>query len=135
MLNLYSKGCEYAIRAITVVSRQESQDGFSVKAVCKKAQIPESFTRKVFQMLVKDGLLTARTGPGGCYRFARDPKKITLLDLIYAVDGKQAFDKCVIKDHRCDCTKQCALHPLWAKAKAGMIKEFEESSIAELMKS
>src|SRR3989338_1455537 len=102
MLLLYSKGCEYALRALTEIPLKQKIIGFSVKSVCKSAKIPESFTRKTFQTLAKNRILVARPGPGGGYRFRKDPSQVSVLDIIYAVDGDDAFDKCVIKDFKCD---------------------------------
>lgn len=132
-MHLHSKGCEYAIRALTVVSLEESERGFSVKLVCKKAGIPESFTRKIFQALVRSEILAARSGPGGGYRLRKDPRKTSLLDVICAVDGEDAFKKCIIKGYECDQRNYCSLHAMWTKTKARMMKDLDSSTIAELM--
>ena len=133
MLHLYSKGCEYAIQALTVIRLKESRSGFSVKSVCKNAKIPESFTRKIFQTLVKCHILAARSGPGGGYRFQKDPTKISLLNFICAIDGKDTFDKCIIKDFKCDQSNYCPLHPMWVKSKNNLMKELNSSAVAKLM--
>ena len=134
MLHLYSKGCEYAFRALMRVSRRECREGFSVKAVCRKARLPESFTRKAFQSLVKSRVLAAKRGPGGGYRFMKDPRKVPILRIIHAIDGRDGFDKCVLKDSKCDNGNGfCSLHPMWIKTKAGLIREFQQSSVAELI--
>jgi Rrf2 family protein len=132
MLHLYSKGCEYAILALTEISPKRGVGGFSVKSACKAAGIPESFTRKIFQSLVKSQILDGRPGPGGGYRFRKDPSQISLLDIIYAVDGKNAFEKCVIKDFKCDETNHCPLHSMWLKAKSSMMKDLKKSTVAGL---
>ena len=67
MFRLYSKGCEYAIRAMLHMVPGEEPQWFQAKMVCKKAGIPESFTRKIFQALVGGGFLNASRGPGGGY--------------------------------------------------------------------
>lgn len=133
MLNLYSKGCEYALRALSTVNRDQCRDGFSVRAVCESAGLPESFTRKVFQALVKHRILVAKRGPGGGYRFRKDPADISVLNIIHAIDGKDAFDKCVTQDHECDRTDYCSLHQMWTKTKSTLIKQFQESTVAQLI--
>ena len=133
MLLIYSKGCEYALRALAEIPAKEKVSGFSVKSVCKAAKIPESFTRKVFQTLVKKRILGARPGPGGGYRFRKDPRQVSILDIIHAVDGNNAFEKCVIKDFKCDEKNFCPLHPMWMKAKATMLKELDTNTVAGLI--
>ena len=134
MLLLYSKGCEHALQALTQISLEQKISGFSVRSVCRAAKVPESFTRKVFQNLVKSGILAARRGPGGGYRFRKDPTQVSVLDIIYAVDGKDAFEKCVIKDFRCDKKNFCPLHPMWMKARENMIGELKKSSVSGLVR-
>ena len=134
MFLLYSKGCEYAIRALTEIPHKQKINGFSVKSVCKAAKIPESFTRKIFQTLVKNRILVARPGPGGGYRFRKDPSQVSVLDIIHAVDGKDAFEKCVIKDFKCDEKNFCPLHPMWMKAKTSMMDELKKNTVSHLVK-
>ncbi len=134
MLHLCSKGCEYVIRALSEIPVKESRNGFSVKTVCRRAGVPESFTRKAFQTLVRFRLLSAQTGPGGGYRFRKDPKKISILKIIRAVDGKDVFEKCVVKDFKCNPRSHCSLHPLWSKTKNSIIKDLDGSSVAKLMR-
>ncbi len=113
---------------------EESRSGFLVKSVCKRAHLPESFTRKIFQTLVKHKLLTARRGPGGGYRFGRDLRKISVLDVIRAVDGKAVFDKCVTHELKCSQKKHCSFHPMWKKTKAILIQELNSRTLADLIK-
>ncbi len=135
MFNLYSKGCRYAIRAIMKISPRERVEGFSLKSVCKKTKLPEPFTRKMFQALVRNGVLTARSGPGGGYRFRKDPSKISVLEIVHALDGKDAFDQCVIKDRHCGRTGHCAFHSQWMKSKAQLIEKLKGTAVAELVES
>lgn len=133
MLHLYSKGCEYAIQAISHITLEERRKGFSLRPLCKRAGLPESFTRKVFQTLVKNRLLTAKRGPGGGYRFRKDPRKISLLSVIYAIDGKGAFDQCVVKDEKCCQAVSCSLHPMWFTTRENLIRELKKNTVAELI--
>ena len=133
MLHLCSKGCEYALQALTTLDRRECRDGFSVGSVCRKAGIPEPFTRKVFQILVKRGVLAAKRGPGGGYRLKASPSKTTILSIIHAVDGRGVFDKCVMKDRKCDETGHCALHEHWQRTKSGLIAQLQGSTVADFI--
>ena len=133
MLQLYSKGCEHVIRAMMNIRLEECRSGFSARVICKKVRLPESFTRKIFQALVKSGVLSAKRGPGGGYRFRKDPAKVSLLSVIYAIDGKDVFDKCVIKDMSCEQAGHCSLHATWMKTKASLIKQLRDSTIAQLI--
>lgn len=96
MFRLYSKGCEYAIRALSQVARRGGQARFTVKDVCRISGAPELSTRKIFQALVQREVLQATPGPGGGYTFAQPPEQLTMLKLIEAVDGQGTFNRCIM---------------------------------------
>lgn len=136
MLRLYSKGCEYVIRALAQVSARGDKECFSIKEICEKADLPEWYTRKVFQALVRDGLLKASRGPGGGYQFNIHPGKISMFRMIQAIDGKHAFDQCVMgSSGLCKDRNPCPLHQNWTKMKAGLINELKSVHIQELIGS
>lgn len=135
MFKIYSKGCEYALRALTQINIDKSNDVFLIKNLCKKAKVPESSTRKIFQSLVKAGFLSAVSGPGGGYRLMKDPKDISLLSIIQVVDGGSIFDKCIMGLSQCDNVNPCPLHHTWQRVKKGMTKGMEVKTLLELMQA
>jgi len=133
MFRLYSKGCEYAIRALTHLAPKNGKQKFLAKDVCKKAGIPEFFTRKTFQALVKGGFLKATPGPGGGYQLMSAPKDISLLSIIKAVDGKESFDQCVLGLPKCDDTQPCSLHHTWLGVKGKLCSDLQAKTLQDLI--
>lgn len=133
MFKLYSKGCEYTIRALMFISSLKEDERFSPKDVCKKANIPESYTRKIFQALVQEGLFDAVTGPGGGYKLTEDPRNITILRIIKAVDGEETFDRCIMGLSECNDSMPCPIHKTWKKLKHGLSKELSRKTLRALM--
>ncbi|MCA9407306.1 MAG: Rrf2 family transcriptional regulator [Candidatus Omnitrophica bacterium] len=135
MFKIYSKGCEYALRALTQIPPELYDQNFLAKDLCKKAKVPEASTRKIFQSLVKSGVLSAVPGPGGGYVLTRSPAKISLLTIIKSVDGEDAFEKCIMGLPDCGQCNPCPVHNTWKKVKESIIKEMEVKSLAQLMGS
>jgi Rrf2 family protein len=133
MFRLYSKGCEYALRALLQFAPAAGNERFQAESICRKADIPESFTRKVFQSLVQGGFLTAFRGPGGGYTLTEDPSRITLLRIIQAVDGVDTFDSCVLGLPQCGSEKACPLHEVWYSAKQRLIAQLRETTLQDLL--
>ncbi len=131
VFQLYSKGCEYAIKAL--VQMRDPIQNYSAREICKRAHIPESFSRKVFQSLVRGNFLEAITGPGGGYRLCTHPEKISILDIVRAVDGQRAFDHCVMGLSKCGEKSPCLLHYSWLKAKASLISQLESKKLQDLI--
>ncbi|MCC6697162.1 MAG: Rrf2 family transcriptional regulator [Candidatus Hydrogenedentes bacterium] len=135
MFKLYSKGCEYALRALTYAASRSGNGRFQAKDVCEKADIPESFTRKVFQALTQGGFLQAVRGPGGGYELSRPPEKISLLDVIEAVEGQDTFEHCVLGFPECGGKHPCPLHETWSKAKRQLMAQLEHRTLQDLADS
>ncbi len=135
MTQLYSAGCMYALRALMWAGRDAHTQPFTAREVCEKADIPESFTRKIFQSMVRAEFLKAVPGPGGGYRLLQKPSEISVLEVIQAVDGQDAFNQCVLKFEECDSVNPCALHDSWAKTKTRLLKELKQKTVQDLIRA
>ena len=133
MFRLYSKGCEYAIRALMHAAPHDSGERFLASEVCRKAGIPEAFARKTLQALVRGGFLEAVRGPGGGYVFVEHPKEISILKIIKAVDGETTFGRCILGLPECDKEDPCPLHETWAKAKEELLTQLETKTLQDLI--
>ncbi len=131
MFKLYSKGTEYALRAMA--SLDAGQKVFTARDVCRKARIPEPFTRKMLQSLARDKVLKAVQGPGGGYQLNKPASKIPLIDVIRSIDGKEHYDQCVMGLPQCRDDKACSLHDLWVSAKKNLILEFKKRTVQDLI--
>jgi Rrf2 family protein len=96
---LYSSAAEYAIRALTQLALNEIEFGqpkpSPVKELAEREGIPQHFLGKVFQTLVRAGILSSMRGPHGGFALARPASQITLYEIVQAIDGTAALDRCV----------------------------------------
>ena len=108
---MFSKACEYGIRALTVIAEAGKENRkIGIKEVCKASKTPESFTAKILQNLVKRGILDSQKGPTGGFYITRDLDKITLYDIVDAIDGTGIFFKCGLGLSECDAKNPCPMH-------------------------
>ncbi len=77
---LYSKTCEYAIRALAYIASKDDALTTATVEVKKATVIPGPYLSKVFGVLVRKTILKAKQGPGSSFSFARDFKEISLLN-------------------------------------------------------
>lgn len=133
MFKLYSKGCEYALRALSFAAMTNGEGRFKTREICEWTGIPESYARKMFLALVHRGLLRAIRGPGGGYALTRSPGRITLLDIIQAVDGQDTFDHCVMGLQICDSADPCPLHETWVRAKERLLAQLRRRTLEDLL--
>ncbi len=133
MFRLYSKGCEYAIRALMCVAPKEKGERFQAKDICEKAGIPEPYTRKIFQALVQAGFLQAVRGPGGGYELTKHPGQISLHDVIRSVDGEDTFNGCVMGLPDCGGDSPCPLHDVWEEALGHLLSRLKSVTLLDLV--
>ena len=135
MFRLYSKRCEHAIRALTHLRLGNGTKRFKAKTLFRRARVPESSTRKVFQELVSKGFLVAARGPGGGYELSQDPSEVTLLKIIEAVDGNTIYNECVLGLRECNASMPCPLHDVWLEARKDLIEQLESATLQDLIES
>lgn len=135
MFSLYSKNCEYTLRALICGLERTPGKGFRVADACRKAGVPESFTRKGFQRLAHGNVLKTIHGPGGGYHLKGSPDSISVLEIIKIIDGGHAYDQCVMGLSRCGDKEPCPIHPVWKRMKQKLIEELGQTSLQQMMSS
>jgi Rrf2 family protein len=82
-----SASCAYALHALAYLARHEGDGLFHSHAIAAATGLPESFLPKVLKPLASAGVLLSTKGPNGGYQLARPARRITLLDVVEAVEG------------------------------------------------
>lgn len=72
-----------------------SSTPLSIRTVSQKYSLSFSFLQKVAHFLKKAGIIEAHRGKEGGYILSRDPKKITLQEIIEALEGPIVFMQCL----------------------------------------
>ncbi len=82
-----SRSTGYALLAVGYLAQHQDQKIILSQAISKKYKIPLEYLLKIMQQLVKANVLRSKRGPRGGFSLARPAKKITMLQIIEAVDG------------------------------------------------
>jgi len=136
---MLSNSCRYGIRAVIYLASQpESSGKIGIKKISEDLNLPTPFLAKILQQLAKQKLLTSTKGPHGGFTILKDPRKITLLDIVNAIDGEDIFTNCLIHDGTCVSIekgkKQCPIHDDYAKIRENLVELFSNRTIYDLVK-
>jgi Rrf2 family protein len=82
-----SSSVSYAIGILLQVHTKGQEGPTTAATIAAGCKFPPRFLYRILRRLVDAGLLTGVSGPGGGYALARPPRKITLLDVVTAVEG------------------------------------------------
>jgi Rrf2 family protein len=125
---------EYAIRAMIYIVSVEENANCKISEISSLNKIPEKFLRKIIPQLANAGLIKSQRGSGGGIKLGRSSDKITPLDIVLAVEGQLALNKCLIDKKFCSNERWCTVHTLWCDAQKSLKLILSSKSIAQLAK-
>jgi len=82
-----SRSTGYALLAVGYIALQKDKKIILSQDISKKYDIPLEYLLKILQQLVRANVLRSKRGPRGGFSLARPPKRITMLQIVEAVDG------------------------------------------------
>ncbi len=136
---MLSNSCRYGIRAVLYIASQPRENGKTgIRQISKDLDLPTPFLAKILQQLARHKILNSSKGPHGGFSLLRDPKKITLLDIVNTIDGDYIFTNCLIHNGTCSCVDKqkdpCPLHDDYAGVRSDLIKLFSSKTVFSLVK-
>ena len=128
---MLSQTLEYALRAVVHLAMHDGE-ALKTSDIADRTKVPAAYLSKVLQGLRAEGIVQLQRGIGGGVRLARDPKQLTILDVVNAVDPIQRIDTCPLelKSHG---VHLCALHRRMDNAIMAMEEAFRATTLAELL--
>jgi Rrf2 family protein len=102
-----TRGVEYGIEGILYLARRDGAGPALIREISRATAIPENFLSKIFQRLAMKGLIRSRRGFRGGFRLARPAGRITLREIVEALQGPIEFHRCLDhlrargRQHRC----------------------------------
>ena len=77
----------YGLLAVAYIAQNKDQGLIQSQDVAKKYNIPLEYLFKILQQLVRARILQSKRGPRGGFSMARPATKITMLEIIEALEG------------------------------------------------
>jgi len=133
---MLSTSCIYGIRAVVYLAGQHGEESKTgLKKISSDLKLPAPFLAKILQQLARQKILSSSKGPHGGFSFLKDPRKLTILDIVNSIDGAYTLTRCIMHNGSCDgenSEKLCALHKDYDKARADLIELFGNMTIHDL---
>lgn len=127
----------YGVRAIFDIAYNAGGLPAQIKDISERQQISPRYLEQIFQKLKKDKVLGSKRGPRGGYYLLKDPKEITLYDIITATEGPIELVFCVSDDEEgcgqiCDMKESCVASTLWKDLGNRIAEIFQKTTIQTL---
>jgi Rrf2 family protein len=130
MLKL-TKKADYGLIALRHLAVVEPNQSASAKELADAYGIPLPLLAKVLQKLARHGFLTPVYGTNGGYKLARDPRTISALEVIRAIDGPIILTSCFTQDG-CYQSGKCSVKEPLRRVHEGILRLLESITISEM---
>ena len=131
---LITRASEYAILSLIVLSKASSP--MDSETLSRELSISKSFLAKILQALAKSNILKSYKGVNGGFSLSNEPKHITMLQIMSAVEGKApaVFD-CASSVDDCPSDKAniCSIWPFLNKLQGKIDSFLNELSLADIL--
>ncbi len=109
---MFSKSCKYGIKATLYIAQKSQHDErVSLKEIADAINSPIAFTAKILQILAKATIINSTKGPNGGFEIDKAQlSKISIHQIVEAIDGNRLFDGCVLGLNSCNAKEPCPMH-------------------------
>lgn len=130
---MFSKACEYAIRAALYISIK-SVDGskLGIKEIAREIDSPEPFTAKILQTLSREKIISSIKGPNGGFYLDPKTKPVPINAIVNAMDGEDVLHTCSLGLKECSDKFPCPIHHEIKRYKDRLRKIMKEKTVQDL---
>ena len=126
---------DYGLRAVIYLAAQEPDKCCSSAQIAKQQGVPKKFLEKIFQDLIRAGLVKSKRGSTGGYTLARSAEAISFCDVIEAIEGPIAVNACLDHELGCDQMPRCTMIGVWSEVQRNITEVLSRTTIAALQRT
>ena len=132
-MRLTTKG-RFAVTAMIDLAMHHGSGPVTLAEISGRQRISLSYLEQLFGKLRRHQLVESVRGPGGGYCLAKDMGKVTVTDIILAVDEPIDATQCGGKEN-CHDDQKCLTHDLWAALNERIFDYLGAVSLRQLVDS
>jgi len=127
-----TRGADYGTRGIVRLARMAPTSVALVRDIATAEGLPESYLAKIFQDLTRGGLVRSHRGAKGGFSLARPAEQITLRQIIEAIEGPIALNRCLAPWEGCECAGNCSIYPVLLRAQEELLAILDGTTLHDL---
>jgi len=129
-IEFLNRGSDYALRAMEVLAEGWGKGPVSASHIADKAGVAEPMLRKLLQKLAKARLVLSVRGVAGGFRLVRRPRDISYLEVIEAVQGLVAVNRCNLDGHACADRPHCSVRRHLGRVQLVLVRALGDLNLA-----
>ncbi len=133
---MFSKTCEYAIRALIFIAQQSKDEKrIGIKDIAAGISSPEYFIAKILQDLSRKGFVQSVKGPNGGFYMDDANLDQSVADIVREIDGDKLFSGCGLGLKECSEAHPCPIHNDFKHIRQEIKDMLENSKIRMFVKN
>jgi len=96
-------------------------------------RVPAPTVSKILKMLARAGLLVSSRGAKGGYLLSRPADKISLAEIIYAMDGPIGMTECSVTPGLCAQETACAVRANWQRVNQAVLSVLQGITLDQMI--
>jgi Rrf2 family iron-sulfur cluster assembly transcriptional regulator len=131
-MDFIRRNTDYAIRAVAHLATTPSHGPVSAATIAAEQEISYHLASKLLQRLQKGGLVESCMGVKGGFRLSRGPAEISLLDVVEAIQGKIALNRCLQSEFACSRRKVCPVRGHLGQVQQMVVDYLRKTTLRDL---
>lgn len=123
----------YATRLLLDLALYKSESPLRTTVLSESTGITVQFIEQIIRPLKKAGLIVSVRGASGGHILDKDPKTITVGDVVRIMEGGISLTDCVSDSGICKRSPICKTRKVWKRASKVLEDELDSITIADLM--
>jgi len=129
---MINKSSLLAINALTELAQLPPGECAGAASIAQKIGAPANYLGKLLQSLAVRGLIISQKGKGGGFRLEKSPRKISLLDIVAAIEDVDKWSKCFLGRKQCLDSSPCRVHGQWKQVREANMRFLKNISLYDL---
>lgn len=125
-----SSKTHYGLLACNILAKNYNEKQISATTLENMIAVSGKYLEKIMRMLSKRNIVCATRGVSGGYSLAREPKDITIGEIVRALEDDMEIIECVSKDGKCKC---CPTSGVWKKLYEGINDLLDSMTLKQMI--
>ncbi|MFA5187918.1 MAG: Rrf2 family transcriptional regulator [Patescibacteria group bacterium] len=130
----FSTKSEYGLRALISLAQHHKEQPYSLAKIAQGQKISLAYLERLFAKLKKANIIKSAKGIKGGYSLAKPANKISVKEILTALEGSLAPYLCAGFGNLCKLNCDCSVKIVWQKLESAMNKTLEEIKLSQLIK-
>ncbi len=122
----------YGLRAMMVLAMSGADEPVMARTIAERQNLPVAYLEQLMLTLRKSGLVSATRGAHGGYHLTRPAARITVADVVEALEGPIDIADCAEISNCCSTETRCALRVVFDQANKALRQALASTTLADL---